>query len=346
MFYRYALLLIRFRWLVLLAVLGVTLGLAAQIRNLHIVVDPNTMLPQQHPYVMGTNLAERVFGSNYLLVIAVAPKQGDIYKPEILQRIKTISDGLLQVPNARKHTLMSLSATRAKSIQGTAEGMSVQPLMREVPRDEAQAQAIRAAVRANPVYADLVVSADGRAAAITIAVDKTKTGFRPTLERVEQLVAPLRSESVDIAVGGVPMFLAQIETYAQRMGLLFLIALVVVGLLHLEAFRTVQGLVLPLVTAVLSVVWGLGLMGLAGVPMDAFNSTTPILILAVTAGHAVQVLKRYYEEYALQRPRHADARAASREAVARAVQRIAPVMLAAGGVAVAGLFSLMSFEQP
>ena len=66
---------------------------------------------------------------------------------------------------------------------------------------------------------------------------------------------------------------------------LFPIAVLVIGLLHYEAFRTRQGLVLPLVTALLSVVWGVGIMGLMKVPMDIFNSPTPILILAVAAGH-------------------------------------------------------------
>ena len=52
-----------------------------------------------------------------------------------------------------------------------------------------------------------------------------------------------------------------------------------------------------IVTALLAVVWGVGVMGASGIPMDAFNASTPILILAVAAGHAVQILKRYYEEY-------------------------------------------------
>ena len=56
-------------------------------------------------------------------------------------------------------------------------------------------------------------------------------------------------------------------------------------------------MLLPLFTAVLAVVWSIGFMGWLNVPLDAFNATTPILILAVAAGHAVQILKRYYEEY-------------------------------------------------
>ena len=70
-----------------------------------------------------------------------------------------------------------------------------------------------------------------------------------------------------------------------------------IGLLHYEAFRTKQGFILPLVTAIMAVLWGTGFMGVLGQPLDIFNSPTPILILAVAAGHAVQLLKRYYEEY-------------------------------------------------
>ena len=47
----------------------------------------------------------------------------------------------------------------------------------------------------------------------------------------------------------------------------------------------------------MAVLWGTGFMGVLGQPLDIFNSPTPILILAVAAGHAVQLLKRYYEEY-------------------------------------------------
>jgi hypothetical protein len=34
---------------------------------------------------------------------------------------------------------------------------------------------------------------------------------------------------------------------------------------------------------------GLGLIGLLSIPMDTFNATTPILIMAMAAGHSVQI---------------------------------------------------------
>src|SRR5206468_2622280 len=128
----------------------------------------------------------------------------------------------------------------------------------------------------------------------------------------------------------------QLSAYAGRMVLFFPLALLVIGLVHYEAFRTLQALFLPLLTALLSVLWAVGLMGLLGVPLDPFNTTTPILILAVAAGHAVQVLKRFYEEF----DRTHDVEAA----IAESLARVGPVMIAAGTIAALSFCSLVTFR--
>src|SRR5206468_9022791 len=72
------------------------------------------------------------------------------------------------------------------------------------------------------------------------------------------------------------------------------------------------------------------------VPLDPFNTTTPILILAVAAGHAVQILKRFYEEY--------DRRGDVDRAIADSLARVGPVMLAAGTIAALSFCSLATFR--
>jgi predicted RND superfamily exporter protein len=129
--------------------------------------------------------------------------------------------------------------------------------------------------------------------------------------------------------------LSQLSAYSSRMAYLFPIALLVIGLVHYDAFRTFQGLFLPLLTALLAVLWSLGLMGLLGVPLDPLNTTTAVLILAVAAGHAVQVLKRFYEDY--QRIPNVEG------AVVSCLQHVGPVMLGAGAVATLSFWSLASF---
>ena len=335
---------VRFRLVVIGLGALMTAALAFQVQNLRVVIDPNANLPAEHPYVVTTQRIEKVFGARHVIVVAVTPKAGDAFAAGVLEKVQRITAALQAAPGVTKGSLWSLSARRAKNIKGTADGMEVLPVMETVPRTREGIEALRAVVRANPVFLNTIVSKDERTTAVVAEFDEDPQGFQGMVEKVRRIVEPERDASVEIVVGGFPVYLAAVEGYSQRMAFLFPIAVLVIGLIHYEAFRTVQGLILPLVTALLAVVWGLGIMGFAGVPMDAFNATTPILILAVAAGHAVQILKRFYEEYHRLHAAGLPPREANRRAVVESIVRIGPVMLTAGSVAALGFFSLLVFE--
>ena len=335
---------LRYRLLVISLTLLVSGVLGFQIRNLHVVVDPNATLPHQHPYVAATREAERVFRLKHQVLIGITARTGDIFTPDVLAKVQRITDSLVDLPGVEKGSVFSL-ARRAKNITGTAGGLDVLPIMEAVPKAEPEIEAMREAVRNNPLYVDAIISRDGRTAAVLADFNTDPAGFQGIMDKVQPIVDRERDDSVTIAVGGRPTYLAQLEHYSQRAELLFPVAVLVVGLIHYEAFRTLQGLFLPLVTALLAVVWGLGMMGLVHAPMDAFNVTTPILIFAVAAGHAVQILKRYYEEYhRLGLRGGASPRETSGQAVVESLVRVGPAMLAAGMVAGLGFLSLVIFQ--
>ncbi len=336
---------VRFRLIVIGLAILVTVALALQVVNLRVVIDPNSNLPRQHPYVATTERIEKVFGARHVIVVGVTLRDGDALSPHVLAKVQRLTAALLATPGVVKGSLLSLSARRAKNIAGTVDGMDVVPLMEIVPQSAKDIEALRRAVRANPVYLNTILSRDERTTAIVAEFDEDPGGFRGMVEKVRRIVDRERDPSVEIVIGGFPVYLAEIEGYSQRMAFLFPLAVLIIALIHYEAFRTLQGLILPLVTALLAVVWGLGIMGLASVPMDAFNATTPILILAVAAGHAVQILKRYYEEYhRLASDTGLAPGDANRLAVVESVVRIGPVMLTAGIVAACGFFSLLVFD--
>ncbi len=333
------------RRLVLLLSLVLTLFLGAQLRNLNVIVDADELLPRDHPFVEVTERVQEVFGNRYTVVIGITPQSGDVWQPEVLEKVLAITDRLAETPGVTRGNLQSLAAPRAKDIAGNAEGLLVSRLLDHVPADAVEAQAIRARLAANPAYRDVLVGRDERTAAIFVEFEKDPRGFGHVMEQVEAAIDPSRGDDVSIAVAGQPVFLAHLETFSKRMAWLLPIAILLIGLVHLEAFRTVQGLILPLVTAVLALVWSLGIMTLAGVHLDPFNNVTPILILAVAAGHSVQMLKRYYEEFdrasasGMFTPREA-----SRAAVIASVTRVGPVLVAACLIAALSFLSLVVFD--
>jgi len=337
---------IHFRWMVIIAIISLTAFFGFQIRNLTIVINPSTMLPQHHVNVIGTNVAEELFGSKHVVVLGVsAANGGDALTQEVLQVVQNLSEQLPTIKGVKGHTLMSVVANKAKSIAADGDEIFVGPML-ETPINTERIQDLVHHLETNPIYQGTLVSSDHKVVSVSFAINVGEGGFRPVMDQVEALVNQQAKPGVVISISGSPAFYAQIERFSQRMAFLFPIALLLIGLIHFEAFRSVQGLVLPLVTALLAVIWGLGIMGAAKVSMDAFNATTPILILAVAAGHAVQILKRYYEEYDRLGAIHTEKAAVdiSREAIIESLAKVAPVMIAAGGVATLGFFSLVTFD--
>lgn len=338
-------LVIRFRVAVLVATAVVTMALVVQMRSLSVIIDPNNLLPPSHPLVIATNRVEQVFGSKYVVVIGLTAREGDALQPAVLDKVRRLTLGLAEVPGAVKENILSLSARRAKNIVGTGDGLEVKPLLADTPQTPSEVEALKRAILANPVYLNTVVSPDWTTAAVIAEFRDPPQGFGSIMARVHPLVDAERDGSVEIAISGLPVFLSKTESLSQRMAFLFPLAVLIIGIIHYEAFRTLQAAALPLVTALLAVLWALGIMGFSGVPMDVFNATTPILILAVAAGHAVQILKRYYEEYhRLRETTDLEPRAASRAAVVESIGRVGPVMLAAGSAAIVGFLSLVVFE--
>ena len=342
---RFANFIVSQRRLVLAATLLITLVLGLQLRNLTVIVDADELLPHDHPFVEVTERVQAVFGNRYTVVIGITPKTGDVWQPAVLGKLLAVTDRLAATPGVTRANLQSLAAPRAKDISGDTDGLLVSRLLDHVPANVAEAQAVRQRLAANPAYRDVLVGRDERTAAIFVEFAKDPKGFGHVMQQVEAAIAPARGPDVSIAVAGQPVFLANLETYSKRMAWLLPIAILLIGLVHFEAFRTVQGLILPLVTAVLALVWSLGIMTLFGVHLDPFNNVTPILILAVAAGHAVQMLKRFYEEFDRYSadPRF-DPQSANRAAVVSAMVRVGPVMMGACVIAALSFLSLVVFD--
>ncbi|MCX8072301.1 MAG: MMPL family transporter [Candidatus Binatia bacterium] len=332
---RYIRFIVARRYWVILTTVAVTAFFAAQLGKLHLEIRRRANLPEAHPYVQVQNRITDLFGGEAVVVIGAAATRGTIYTPEFLGKVFRVCQQLRDTPGVLQTSLFCMGAPYVKTVRaGADDSMDVQPLMEGVPTTSEEAEEIRRRVEADRFLRDNLVSHDGTATVIVVEFDD-RLNDKQIFALIEQILAPERDDSVRFALAGAPVLRAWLAKYTALIGVLLPLAVVVIGLVHFEAFRTIQGMVLPLVTAVLAVVWSLGLMGLAGYPMDTWSALTPVVILAVAAGHAVQILKRYYEEFDLVRNSH--------EAIVRSIVAVGPVMVIASVIAAAGFASLTTF---
>lgn len=166
--------------------------------------------------------------------------------------------------------------------------------------------------------------------------------------KLQDIAAKNRDASHAVYLGGMPVVISYFMDDAFNMlFFLFPLAILMIGIVHYLAFKTWQGLVIPLVTSLLAVVWAMGMMGISGAPLDPWNAMTPILVLAIAAGDSVQMLKRYYEEFdrlTLQAPAGASAWAVSKQAVIESTTEVGSAMLTTGLITAVGFASLMIYK--
>src|SRR5438876_7700564 len=129
----------RHRFIVLFAVLFATLFLARASARLHVEVDPDRQLPQDHPFIQALNDVHRIFGDKNLVVIGLFPHDGNVFTPAFLKKLAEVTDAVRRLPGANPALVQSLAAPQVKDIRGTEDGMEVERVMETPPMDEAAA---------------------------------------------------------------------------------------------------------------------------------------------------------------------------------------------------------------
>jgi predicted RND superfamily exporter protein len=331
---RYARFLTRRAWLVLGAVALATVALAAGTRRLRSEFSVESMLPASHPFVQIDRRIRREFGGHNTMIVAIVPRDGDVWRPEVLEVVQQVTIAALRLPDVIAQNVVSLAAPSVRHAEESGGSISVDYLMRDVPRTPEEIARLRARVDDDPQLRGLLVTPDDRAAIVLVdfwdGVDS-----RDIFERTAGLAEPYRDRPLDFWFAGEAMFAMQDREQSREMAWRIPVTFAVIAGMLLLSFRSLQGMIVPMLTATLATVWALGLMGYTGIVIDGWNVAVPILLIAVAAAHSAQMLKRYVEEV----ERSHDNRAA----VVASTVSMGPVMVAAGATAALGFASLALF---
>lgn len=190
----------------------------------------------------------------------------------------------------------------------------------------------------------LVVTADG-SLVVYADLNVISGEFDGILTGIDAALPALAKQGVSIAYSGQPAFIAQNDRFSKRIALFFPVIMVIVLLLHWEALRSVQAVVVPIFTGLVATVLAIGVYGWLKLPLDTYAVLAPILVLAVGAGHSVQLLKRYMEEVSRRVEQGERAtRERNSEAIVATVMSVGPVLTLAVTGAAACLFALLLLD--
>ena len=234
------------------------------------------------------------------------------------------------------------SLARMEHIEAFSGGLSVAPLMQTVPATATQRQALKAAVLSNPLFINGLISPQGNATTIqvefTIEEDDSPAMLlaHREISRIIEQISNQADFHDRVYLSGPPMIAAQTATSMEQDNQTLLpgVLLVIIAVLAVS-FGRLQGVVAPLLIAVLALFWTLGSMAAFGVKQNIVSSMLPVFIIAIAVCDAIHFLATYYRLL----PDEAD-RAARTQAASAALTKLFWPMLVTTITTMAGFFAL------
>ncbi len=228
------------------------------------------------------------FGSDELVVIGVeAP---DVFAPETLEVIDRVTRAVEEAPHVEK----VFSLTNIESMTGRDDMLDISDLI-EFPLDPEQLPAVRERALANELYVGNVTSAEGDFACIVARLPHRTDDFDYKVEAIEAIRAILAGEEgVQFYLSGGPALDERFFQLSQRdseVTTTLMLGCLIVTLWLL--LRSVSGVILSFSTVVVSTVWAMGWIVLAGVRVNMLTTLLPPLLLAVGVAGSMHVIVDY-----------------------------------------------------
>ena len=264
----------------------------------------NDLLPQNHAYINLHNEIRGTFGGAnqaYILVQVRDRQDGgqydDVFNYETLKIVKDITRDLMLFHAVDRYKILSLASNKLQVFKMSAQGMAMKSMMYpDIPKTDEELKELKANVYGSPIAYPGIVSLDSRKTLITVDFFDDQIDYRTCFQELMGLRKKYEGKNHIIAIAGEPMHLGYVDSYTPDVINILLYTIAAMMVVFLLYFRSKRGMLLPIIAAFVSAIWGLGFLSLWRFNLDPLVLVFPFLISAMAASHSVQVIKRYTEE--------------------------------------------------
>lgn len=278
---------LKMRWVIIILVLATTVFLALQIPSIKINSDVISSLPDTDKDAVLLKKIGAKFGGNKTGMIIL--ESDNIYSTGVLEHVRQVTDSLKGIEGISSVT----SLTSIMDIQESEDGMEIGPLLdvNDLPDSPEELAALEERVLSHENYRGTIVSEDGTTTIIIFSLlDGADIHSLANIvkKKTEALNLPEK-----VYYAGSPMMLTSIShMISSDLTRLLPVAFLLITVVLFLGFRSMRGVIVPLLTATLSIIWVIGIMSLAGSEMTMVSNNIPIVLLAVGSAYAIHVLNR------------------------------------------------------
>ncbi len=275
---------------ILLFILLLTVFLGYHAGHIRLDSSVESLLPQGSPENQYYEEVRRLFGSDEVGVIGLIAD--NIYTPEVLQKIKRLTDEIKKVDGVED--VISLTS----AVDPVADVVEPPLLVPQIPTTATALAGLKKTLSERPIYLKNLVSPDGRAAAINIFFANINDDefFRLGIDDSIQALVAKENGPEKLYYTGLPHF----KVYSARamwddLTLFVPATLLLIIIVLFFCFHSLRGVLLPTLTVVVSLTWTLGIMVLAGSSLSLGSIALPPLVLVLGTAYSLHVVAEYYE---------------------------------------------------
>ena len=284
----------RFPKATIAAALIATVFFVMQFPKIKIDTDPENMLEQTQADRVFYDKVKKEFGIHDLLVVGIADKEG-IFKPDTLKRVANITDEILKIKGVIIEDVVSLRTSDNVTSEGGT--LVVKRFMGEVPQDQKEIEDLKSALYGNSFFVDKIVSRDGNATSIYIPIEKKDQSYRISKE-IEGIIKKELTPQQKYYLAGLPI--AE-DTFGNemfvQMGITAPLAGFFIMILLFLIFRMGIAVVPPMLDAMLSVIWTMGLLIGLGFTVHIMSSMIPIFLMPIALLDDIHILSGFFNRY-------------------------------------------------
>lgn len=278
--------------LILALLAGLTVLAGTQLPEIKLDTSAEGVLLDNDPERALLDQLATTFGLDEILIVAI--NTDEVFQPEVLEAVERLTDAFWQIDGVVD--VISLTSTR--DIVGTEDGFSAPLLIDSIPRTSEATNALRQRVIANPIYDKHLIAPDARTTAVNVFLEirPDDRSYRARIVgEIEALVAKERG-TLDAYVVGIPKTkVAMTGMMARDLLRLTPITLFVLTAILYLCFGTLRGVLLPLCTVGMSLIWTFGLMARHGTSVSIVTTFLPSLVMMVGTSYVMYIVSRYYE---------------------------------------------------
>ncbi len=290
----------KYRLLILLLVLAVTTVAAFYAKDVVFKTVYSEMLPKHDPFIKTHLKYQSQYGGPLSVSMILKVNEGNILQADILKKIKMMTEALDATPFVNHDQVFSIASRKVRWIKVDEYGAYSVPLLpadQPLPTSAKDLNDFDSTLQSTPGVIGVYVSFDKKSAYFRANLIPNEIDYTKVFAHLRALEKKYTDEKSTVYLFGEPVLTGWVYSYnLDVLKILFASFMLMLALL-LYLSKNIRLVFLACITSVTSAIWGLGLIGALGWSMDPLILVIPMLVMARTLSHSVQMGMRYLELY-------------------------------------------------